>query len=732
MKTQALYIAGMLLLGATATSCRDERTLGEGDGRMMLSTTIVHDVKVVSRAEVTSEELASSALIWVSDLNKGQHLYTFEGYGSFPADGLRLNSGRYAVEAWAGDSIPASWDRKRYRGYQDFEITSGSQTQVELRCPIRNTVVTVTYGDKVAEVLEDYTLTVGLNDGITDGSHSLTFEGETDARGYYMINSRTRGFSWTLSGTEKSTGKKFVKEGVYTDPAFAGVTDDTHPLLAQTTNYVFNINYTYGNEIEIGGAYFDIEVEPEPVDGKDEEVLIALAPEIKGTDFDIAQTVMAEPAAAERLSLYVTTSSSLKEIVFESQALASINGITAYELLTTDHTASLAAAGINWITYAQDTDKSKITNMRINFEEQYLNSLPAGDYEFKVTATDEIDQTSTATLRVSLSSAPVMLGEATDVAYTTATIAATILKESATYGFEIKGGAYADWTAIEPVVNGTAMTAALTGLTDGTTYAYRAVADDFTTREQTFTTLAYPQFDNAGFEFSTTGQAVGTSKQTILFGDFWDSGNHGSATMDKTVTTLSSDVKHSGNYSICLESQFVGVGGFIGKFAAGNVFVGKYLKTDGTDGILGFGKPFPNLRPKALRGWVKYNPVAIDNVAKDAPAEYVKGNMDQAIIYVALLTDHQDTEWNVPVVIKTKAKDRQLFDKGAENVLAYGEKIFDATSGEAMIPFEIPIEHLRDGVVANIMCTISASKGGDYFTGGAGSTMWVDDLELVY
>lgn len=34
-------------------------------------------------------------------------------------------------------------------------------------------------------------------------------------------------------------------------------------------------------------------------------------------------------------------------------------------------------------------------------------------------------------------------------------------------------------------------------------------------------------------------------------------------------------------------------------FAAGNVFVGKFLKIDGTDGILRFGRPFTS-RPSKL------------------------------------------------------------------------------------------------------------------------------------
>ena len=50
-----------------------------------------------------------------------------------------------------------------------------------------------------------------------------------------------------------------------------------------------------------------------------------------------------------------------------------------------------------------------------------------------------------------------------------------------------------------------------------------------------------------------------------------------------------------------------------------------------------------------------------------------------------------------------------------------------------MIEFTINIEYRRTDVTPTyIMCTASASIGGDYFSGGDGSKMWLDDLELIY
>lgn len=116
--------------------------------------------------------------------------------------------------------------------------------------------------------------------------------------------------------------------------------------------------------------------------------------------------------------------------------------------------------------------------------------------------------------------------------------------------------------------------------------------------------------------------------------------------------------------------------------------------------------------------------------------------MDKGIIYIALLdgtteeaTDSKNNSFDYwPVVVRTKKTGRTLFDKNASNVVAYGEMIFDsATPGDGMVEFTIPLNDVNGSLeVRNIMIVASASIGGDYFVGGKDSTMWLDDLELVY
>ena len=298
--------------------------------------------------------------------------------------------------------------------------------------------------------------------------------------------------------------------------------------------------------------------------------------------------------------------------------------------------------------------------------------------------------------------------------------------------FRYRAQGATDWTTVDATVDGTQMSAAITGLTAGTTYEYQAICDGFTVADvMTFTTEEAAQLPNNSFENWQTGSGA-----YLIYGSgesmFWDSGNHGSATMNKNVTTYDLNLYHSGSRSLYMKSQFVGIGS-IGKFAAGNIFVGKYLKTDGTDGILGWGREFTS-RPTQLTGYVKYSPVTIDN--NSGVVDGATG-MDKGQIFIALWDDSKETDSNTgeswPKIIKTKSSDRMLFDHNSEHIIAYGTIIFtEATEGDGLVPFTINLEYRSNKRPSAIILTCSASYYGDYFCGGNGSQMWLDDLQLVY
>ena len=83
-------------------------------------------------------------------------------------------------------------------------------------------------------------------------------------------------------------------------------------------------------------------------------------------------------------------------------------------------------------------------------------------------------------------------------------------------------------------------------------------------------------------------------------------------------------------------------------------------------------------------------------------------------------------------------KDEDSFIKFADdpNIIAYGElPSGSATEGDGYVEFNIPLKYKKeafDKKPTHIIIVCSASKYGDYMTGGEGSTLYLDDLELVY
>ncbi len=176
----------------------------------------------------------------------------------------------------------------------------------------------------------------------------------------------------------------------------------------------------------------------------------------------------------------------------------------------------------------------------------------------------------------------------------------------------------------------------ITDLEPNTTYQIKAFSSEDESETITGTTEQTMALTNGGFEewskpSSTWFPYLDTATR------YWDTGNTGSSIAGVNLTTPCEDDLRAGTdgiYSAELSSKKVLI-----KFAAGNIFVGKFVKISGTNGIIGFGQPFEQ-RPTALRGGVKYNRGTIDMVGTVPPGEtIVSGETpDTGIIYAALGT----------------------------------------------------------------------------------------------
>lgn len=727
MKKSYIYIAGATML-TLAAACAEEKFDGFGSGKVALSATLNSDMEVESRA--SEQELRDGCEIWISS-EKGL-VRKYKGVDNIPAS-VDLVTGSYVAEAWAGDSVSASFEKKAFKAYVPFEVNAGQTTQVALDCKIANVAASVSYCNNIEEVLDNITMTVGHNRG------SLVFEGRDERRGYFMMPLGETDLTYTLEGTQKD-GSHFSFPGTITN-------------VRRGVEYRLNVTYTPG-ETTVGGAIFTITIDDTEMT-VEQSVELVTPPVIKGYDFNIANPVVATPGAIGDKMVYVLSGTQLATVELRSDIFLedrfAVLGGNDCELLGMSAVGLQAIndAGISFThSYTPDAEN---TVMCILFGSALTDNLTEGDHSFEIVATDIKGRSTAATLTFSVGDAPVITVDpnTTEVAEHTAVLRGIVNKDGVeSVGFRYRA-AGSEWSYVEGVAarafaNGDEYVATITGLKGNTTYEYASVSDYGTPAQfvsgivKSFTTLN-DQLPNSSFEEWCTYSDAGIPGAE--YPAFWDTGNHGSKTMLKRqVTTWSTDYAHSGTHSICLKSQFVGVG-IIGKFAAGNVFAGRYLYTDGTDGELGFGQPW-TLRPRQVKVWARYVAGTVQSGKDKGSGSHLSpGDKDQGVIYVALVdntktkydtakSDWNGTEW--PCVVKTKSG--QLFDKNGANVVAYGEHIFATdTEGSGLVEITIDLAEVNGNLdVANIIFVASASRYGDFFEGGEGSLLYLDDIELVY
>jgi len=263
--------------------------------------------------------------------------------------------------------------------------------------------------------------------------------------------------------------------------------------------------------------------------------------------------------------------------------------------------------------------------------------------------------------------------------------------------------------------------ACIAHLSPNTAYEARVFSDGQYGETVEFTTGATPQMPESDFgNWWLDGKVWCPWPQD---GDpFWGTGNKGATTLGQSNTIPSTDTPDGIGYAACLETRFVGIGP-LGKLAAGNIFAGSYVRTVGTNGVLSFGRPWVD-RPVRLSGKYKYTGATINYSTTEM--KHLIGQPDTCIVWAALIDSEE------PFEIRTQPSDRQLFDPDGDYVIAYG-KFQTAETVDHYIDFDIEINYKSTSRRPRyLLVTASASKYGDYFTGGDGSTLYLDNFELIY
>lgn len=293
-----------------------------------------------------------------------------------------------------------------------------------------------------------------------------------------------------------------------------------------------------------------------------------------------------------------------------------------------------------------------------------------------------------------------------------------------------------EWTKVDPSmisIDTQSMTFSyrLNHLDFATEYVYMAtsdkdVADGKSASEQSFTTYA-----NEGtvynLSFDDWWENDGAWYPTVNNSQYhvWDTANEGTAGLGTVPTTPERSLVIRGSAAKMVSSKAMG------QFAAGNIYTGDFgsATLNPVGAKLNWGVPFSS-RPLALRGWYRYEPVNIDNTSSGY--SHLKGQPDFCQIQIFLTT------WGGPFEISTG--DNRFVDTSTKNkdIIAFGQIVSqDNTTDNAgnrngYIQFTIPLQYRNLNQPTYIVISGAASRYGDYFTGGLGSTFYLDELELVY
>lgn len=295
-------------------------------------------------------------------------------------------------------------------------------------------------------------------------------------------------------------------------------------------------------------------------------------------------------------------------------------------------------------------------------------------------------------------------------------------------GFEYRLATADDWTEVPAewiTHEGGSFTGRLKNLQPLTEYVARATSGNEHSVEINFTTGSIVQLPNNEF---TQWWLDGKVWCPWANGGepFWGTGNKGASTLGQSNTVPVEDVMSPTGYKGAkLESKFVGIG-MLGKLAAGNLFAGSYVRTDGTNGVLSFGREFTQ-RPTRVRGHLEYTTAPIAYTSNSNPDfKYMKGQPDTCIVWCSL------ADWDEALEIRTKPAERKLFDRNDPGVIAYGQVQYGENT-DGTIEFVIELEYNSVSRVPKwLLLTASASKYGDYFTGSNGAVLYIRDYKLEY
>lgn len=724
MKQYILY--SLFILAGLVTACDNERSGLVKTGTVVLGVDKNETLQTKAGVPVADEKLQVYFINIDGDTTKFYNDYKQEVEGKK----ILLPVGSYTVKVTSASTKEPAWETPSYYGEEEIEVTAGEIVKAAIECKISNTKVYVKYTESVKKYFSNYQAMVSNTGG------KLTYLKDETRAGFFAPEKLTV----DLKLTNKENGLTFDLRKVFPDikPCYQ------YKLLFDVA--------TPGEPGDSSGENVDIEIN---TDSSEVKITIKLPKYAENGDnkpmpkFAIS-TILADDNKLDGYEAVFTRTQdeagNYQNVVKEQTAtIESPLGLKYLYVKLSDTFAGmppmfdLLKKEIDPISITADKDKKKV---EIHLE-KLINSKMLPDekrvqtYTITMTAIDlqhqETEQVFTYTAKPDLPLSTLELTTA-DIWTTFAVLRGAGADATDTY-FEYKTKEETLWNKVVATKDDKGnLNSLIINLKADTEYSYKVIGKlNGESKEgeiYTFSTLKEGIVPNLNFDnWSKAGDSQMPNKEGE---SYWDSGNKGANSQsgltgvknptseEKTIVIAQSAVK--------LESTYISAFGF-GAFASASIFSGDFVTVDGTNGILKFGRKIEG-RPTKLSGYFQYYPKAITDYSSDCPDPTIKkGVMDQGHIYVALCTKEYD--------IRTNPKNRSLFNKDDSSVIGYGELIcIGETTGQELNKYkkiEIEIQYKKTNVLpSHIVIVAAASKYGDYFTGGQGSVLYLDEFMLHY
>lgn len=700
------------LSASVALSCNREVIMPASYGFLSLD----------AESDLTTDVIVKSAaeeMIYAVDINNGagQTVAHSDDHRTISADNpVKLQVGTYEVLAYNGEKVNAAFDSPYYEGKAKVKIMPDKTQNVNLVCSLANSSFSVEFPESFANDFSEYKVSVtnGVGDKLVLSNNPDTsnpLEAGFTSKAYFAV---TGILSWELY-------LKNTDGGIYTSSA-------SYDNVAAKSHY--HLRFKLGEEEASDGALFVKVIVDSNMEEVDHEVIL---------DFDnsalpsISGTTSFSPVSGESISVPLGNTT---EKVFN---ISSPEGIRNFRLSHCNENLSEMGLPqtVEFIGASQETEElltslgikaSQIVQTRSVAEcsvgirldlTNFIGSLPVGLYNIKFIAVDMLGHFDDFELVCEIISDVDAEAVSANVGWAAfAQLNGRFFKAPAPagLGFQYKAKDAAEWTDVDAnslSVNTESLTfsAIVKGLAPATTYVFRAVsAEDKETKEIEFTTSAAETLHNLSFDDWSKKDKMPNAEGYAI----WDSANSTNLTVTTTPSTDAVKGKAARLESIAAMGNVI--------LAAGNIFTGKFIKVDGLGAQLDWGVPFTS-RPVALRGYYKYSPKAIDKAK--APYTDKEGQMDESQILIFL------TDWTGPFRVNTNNKEFVDYDNDP-GIIALGQ-LNSSNTDKEYVQFTLPLVY-RDSnrIPTHVVIAAASSRYGDYFTGGVGSVLLIDEFELVY